>query len=1371
MSNRLLNLQPLKFIFFSHSSNIVNLWLLKPLECDSRRLSVIFDLVTERSFHVMQPLEPFRLWIHCHRINSLTVNEWNIFRDSITLEQHQALGINDEVQTMIETDDEQSFIRHCDNHPDIIASCCNRTTEMSYLRLVIEMEAPKIASYLAKRSINSLLPEDLLNDDVSNPAFRSDNLNIINVLYALAEVGREDLLNELFASLRNESVVMTLVLKLFTVSYRAYEVYDRGSSSEMLSCLEVMLLCHRELLLKVLHLMRNSISSDIQLNARKKLLRWSCKLGDDDLMQRLQTEELKSSVDEPDDNGLTLLHLASCYNHVLLAIQLIDSWNADVHATSGGCLAYPIAFAAALGHLDVVNVFVERRGTKLLRPDAVGRSLHAAAAMGCNDVIQLLLDTDWSMAAASGTGHVNGEQTDVDSSVPFHIDCIDEAGNTALLVAANAGRKQTVETLVSRGANVEHQNKDKENVWNLTMKRNDNEMLICLRDIFDRTGRRFTTPCTVLHDAIRGKLNIVDWLIDKGIDPSWTDGSGNTALHVAALGRHYLYGLLFKFKFLAVIRNSQLRTALHQAAVDGDHEVVDTFKSYVPESLYVGDGNKRTALHLAAMHGHLGVIKVLAEKELFRPNDRLLAAKDSIGRTPLHLAVLTRHFDCVKELKHSDPDIEDDSGCTCLHLAAATGSDCSALVVLLEQFYKPGSTNRRPNSINDVGLTALMMCALNEKVDGIKMLLERGASIETFNSKNGENIAHILVMMSVHETLTPIRIWNAIVASVDDGTPESRRRLIDLTRRRYGPGTISAVQLASVLGAVDMLKVLIDSTSTITIFEGQRTREFFDMGDMIPGSLVDVVSTADGNGNVNVVVTLKLIATVLRGFLGGNPTSCLELICHHCKPRQVVAAMRIEPFRVLLDRLSWIRTSVFAFIFTVHIIYMSLFTAYVALGCDSDRGQRSAAATSDISTVETPPFAPQSDDVDYFIALLVWPVLMLAYEAFCFAKWVNQFRKFSRSNIRAKKYSSRFDEIRKGMSFEDYSGPRSTIVHSTVEMFPVNAGRCRCLRNAFGVVRVAIDRMSELSFMTYFEAISHVSSLVFCILIFVWYHYYRTNANGYSSLNGYEHIVAVTVIYGWLHSLEFIKGFSTIHAFVIMVKIIFYKDVLRILFIYSFVIVGFASATQIFVAEETGNATNLTYIAYQMYGQMVSAGSFFDTATSDDSTATLSYDNVNLVRSLMAVYLLITTVVLMNILIAAMNQTFKGVVDIKRMLWCVDSLNFVVWIAQDNWLGVRSAYRSLVGKFIIKILHNKMKQTHIYAVEKPVDGSSNTDSMFRQAVKKKQFNDMREGVQQLSEKINFIDNGLVSFNDRLKFIQRQSTLKTFLSRSSSDTEM
>jgi len=209
------------------------------------------------------------------------------------------------------------------------------------------------------------------------------------------------------------------------------------------------------------------------------------------------------------------------------------------------------------------------------------------------------------------------------------------------------------------------------------------------------------------------------------------------------------------------------------------------------------------------------------------------------------------------------------------------------------------------------------------------------------------------------------------------------------------------------------------------------------------------------------------------------------------------------------------------------------------------------------------------------------------------------------------------------------------------------------------------------SYIGWFQLLSHASTIGFsCILCYWWHLYLQLTADTFPA---YSRIVSVALLWGWMHTIDLLTV-PPMHAFVFMLKVIFFRDVVRFAVMYVFILLGFSYAiftTMIYDESHAANVT-LTTDIYQTFSMMFGMGSLFD----DAAEAKLS--DPDFIRLLFAIYICITTVVLLNILIAMMNFTYQDVVNLQDVLWSVEGLHYVVWIAQDNFLWSGSICRSIL---------------------------------------------------------------------------------------------
>lgn len=166
-------------------------------------------------------------------------------------------------------------------------------------------------------------------------------------------------------------------------------------------------------------------------------------------------------------------------------------------------------------------------------------------------------------------------------------------------------------------------------------------------------------------------------VLDKlALDLRW---QGWSDVHIAARSGNAdkLRGLISKGEPVDKPIPKILQTALHIAADNGFEFVVSELLDRLAKS-YVLDSDKRTPLHLAAVHGHLKCVQLLVGPRN-RDYDRAkcLDAADKNGYTPLMLAVEQGHVNVANELLRVGSSVKCSTikgGLQPIHLAAKSGS-------------------------------------------------------------------------------------------------------------------------------------------------------------------------------------------------------------------------------------------------------------------------------------------------------------------------------------------------------------------------------------------------------------------------------------------------------------------------------------------------------------------------------------------------------------------------------------------------------------------------------------------------------------------------------------------------------------------------
>ncbi|KAK3584491.1 hypothetical protein CHS0354_006023 [Potamilus streckersoni] len=117
----------------------------------------------------------------------------------------------------------------------------------------------------------------------------------------------------------------------------------------------------------------------------------------------------------------------------------------------------------------------------------------------------------------------------------------------------------------------------------------------------------------------------------------------------------------------------------------------------------------------------------------------MLNLQNNLFQTPLHVAVLTNMLSVVERLvsRNVRIDLQDHHGNTPLHLACTKGN-LKIVSVLLESSFLKKTLEKR----NADGVTCVHIAALNDHLDVLGILLEKGANVNARESKSGRTVLH-----------------------------------------------------------------------------------------------------------------------------------------------------------------------------------------------------------------------------------------------------------------------------------------------------------------------------------------------------------------------------------------------------------------------------------------------------------------------------------------------------------------------------------------------------------------------------------------------------------------------------------------------------
>ncbi|MEJ2317473.1 MAG: ankyrin repeat domain-containing protein [Gammaproteobacteria bacterium] len=343
-------------------------------------------------------------------------------------------------------------------------------------------------------------------------------------------------------------------------------------------------------------------------NAGWTPLMWAADKGDLAMLASLLASG--SGVDTRDTNGATALSHAAMAGHTAVVEQLIKHGAVIDLADNWG--ATPLMYAVKSGNLAVAGLLI-KSGANVNRPldKSLMSPLMMAAFRGDNAMIKLLLDNKADI-----------EQTN-------------SASETALMMAINRQRIESVKLLLKRGADVLRPRSSLGNsVLHYAAMGDSVELvqaLLAQEARMDTQNAYGLTPAMVA--SARGKAGIVGLLIDAGADIDLAGNPGrNTALSVAAGNDHVdIIKLLTGNGAMTDTRDKLGATALIWA-VGREHTESARALLSAGANPDIQDNAGRTALMIAADRGSQTIVDLLLD------SGADVNIKDNAGQTAMDYA-------------------------------------------------------------------------------------------------------------------------------------------------------------------------------------------------------------------------------------------------------------------------------------------------------------------------------------------------------------------------------------------------------------------------------------------------------------------------------------------------------------------------------------------------------------------------------------------------------------------------------------------------------------------------------------------------------------------------------------------------------------
>ncbi|GFU11199.1 ankyrin-3 [Nephila pilipes] len=392
-----------------------------------------------------------------------------------------------------------------------------------------------------------------------------------------------------------------------------------------------------------------------------------------------------ASIDRKDENMRTALHCCSNEGHFEI-VKILVKRGADIEAKDFQGRT-PLHMVVNKGFYEISKFFTSK-GADIYSKDASGSTaLSESIIHGHDEITKLLLLNE---------GDVRNE---------------DDIKITSILKSFLKDYTVIVNSFIKK-ANIDIEDYGYTGLHLSAFLGNLELLKYCFEnDTTCSIDARDSSGSTALHMAVLGNhQEIVSFLIDNGAEINIKDANGDTPLLLAAKNNCInITRLLIKKE--ECISGDRIES-LNSAVFAGHHDIVKIllkqckFDTHALQEEY-------GLLHKSVKIGHMIVTKVLLENGF-----KIDACWKEKHSTPLHLAVMHDHFEISKILlsKGADPNIQNEYGFTPLHIAAMRGNT-NLVEILLEKKADVFITDSQNRYVIEIAILSIQL-------DVVKLLVQ-----------------------------------------------------------------------------------------------------------------------------------------------------------------------------------------------------------------------------------------------------------------------------------------------------------------------------------------------------------------------------------------------------------------------------------------------------------------------------------------------------------------------------------------------------------------------------------------------------------------------------------------------------------------------
>ncbi|XP_052805997.1 uncharacterized protein LOC128235246 isoform X1 [Mya arenaria] len=969
------------------------------------------------------------------------------------------------------------------------------------------------------------------------------------------------------------------------------------------------------------------------------------------LLSKLETKErkleamhLETAVDIQGQRPrlFSCLHLAAYYGNTSLVRLYLDN-GVDVNHLNGK-KDTALLWAARWGHNEAVHLLIDRGANTEVKNDKGSTALYWAIRYEFPKTVSILLEKGKAnpnterklglvapivIAAAYGNEEIMSillQHPDINIDVSIRggemavhhaamegcgkilemlinrgakFDAQDETGDTPLLLAAKSGHYEIVQDLIRKGANVNHRNHEGHDAWYYAIEdEEDNSLLQNL--VIATRGQDMLWRHPLCIAAANGRADKVQFLLKINTEPMSADADGNTFLHHAAMNDKFEIIEQFNSTISINVQNNRGNTPLHIACYRGFAKTVNVLIQCKAKA-DVKNNKGETALHVAGHSKHISAetVRELVEYTIKTHAWESLNAKDLEGNNALHIAGKHAKPEVLWEFRFVRFKDRDKDGLIPLHEAVRPGQP-EALEMMLDIFERMKRDARINEKSYKKGETVLHLAADEGHSKCVKRLIALGADLAV-QDFNGDTVLHRLTKACVENNRDSNRHLEVMDVVFENSVKWwCIKKNIPFPEEENQEMLMSHKRDATLY----LINDICNKEGLSVIDQGFKSGVSHVLSRLLMMPNVTMYETSDPfSYTFDVTGLTPRTNNALQGCCGRNtsiaPLTEKDMLSNTSESR--------------LSGVEWLITH----------------TA------------KSRAA----EILDLPPIRVIEK---YYTSMVAWTFACMMLVHIVYMSMLT----YVGINL--------LEKLRVNEEAINSSDQETILLYAVIPIEPALIVIYVMSSTLRYFLTGDIDRRSKMSTKKGFRrVVSIIASYMFLIiclifsgLVFAWIGLF-TSRYSYN-----DYVFAAAVCIGWLLTISFTRGIRAIHYFYRLLISMIIRDVVRFVIVYLFVILafGFAFHAIFQVSAETvesyGSIFDTLFLTFNM---MIGMGELFD-GTFESNMAIVGR-SATYAKILYLIYIILSTIILLNLLIAMMNDSYSRILKENQIAWRIESVS------------------------------------------------------------------------------------------------------------------